>query len=238
MAVKLSLKTELDVPVEVDGIVPSVVGGKTLEEIQSLEVYHGNRVVKLGEIFNVSLEEGEENLLICEGDFSKVKWLGKGMDGGKILVRGNVGPHCGAFMKGGEITVEGHADDYLGAEMVEGVITVTGNAGSYTGAAYHGSMNGMKGGKILLEGNAGSYLGEKMKEGYIEVRGNAGDFVGYKMSGGKIVILGDSGITGAAMKGGEITVKGKCELPPSLKEEDGKYVGDILEGGKGVVITG
>ena len=233
----LKLREELVVPVEVDGLLPSVISGKNEDEIKSIEVYHGNRRVPLGEIFSITVKEGDDDTIICEGDFSKIKWLGSGMDGGKIIVKGNVGVHCGAKMKSGEIIVEGNADDYLGAEMSGGRIEVKGDAGSYVGSAYHGSVKGMSGGEIVIHGNAGNYIGEKMSDGNITVKGNAGDFIGYRMSGGLIKIEGDSGITGAGMLGGKIIVEGVCEVPPTFERSDEGFVGDFVEGGKGVLVT-
>ncbi len=234
----LRLKNEIEVPVEMDGILPSAISGKSREEIEAMKIYHGNRIVSLGEIFHVSVEEGDEDTILCDGDFSKVKWLGSGMDGGRILVRGNAGVHCGARMKDGEILIEGNADDYLGAEMTGGKIEVKGNAGNYVGSAYHGDTKGMRGGEIIIHGSAGNFVGEKMSQGSITIKGNAGDFVGYRMSGGMITVEGDAGITGASMLGGRITVEGDCIVPPTFERTEDGLTGDFIEGGKGVLITG
>jgi len=234
----LKLREEIDVPVEIDGILPSTLSGKSLDEIKAMKIHHGNRKISLDEIFDIAIEDGDEDTLICEGDFSKVKWLGYEMDGGRIVVRGNAGVHCGAKMKDGEIIIEGSADDYLGAEMTGGKIEVKGDAGNYVGSAYHGNARGMRGGEIIIHGSAGNFAGEKMSDGSITIKGDAGDFVGYRMSGGVITIEGNAGIAGASMMGGKIIVEGNCIIPPTFEKTEEGLKGDFIEGGKGVLITG
>lgn len=229
----LIIKPKVDFEVNVEAeITPELA--EDIEKAKKFTVYYGKLEVSLEELFEVE-KEGDERILILEGDFSRVKWIGKGMVDGEIIIKGDVGANCGAFMKGGKITIEGNADDWLGAEMENGEITVRGNAKNLVGCPYWGNLVGMRGGKITVEGNAGSYIGEKMKDGIIEVMGDAGDFVGTEMKGGTIIIHGSCGIVGGDMKDGEIRIGGDFELVPAFRKTDDGFVGDVNVKGKGII---
>jgi formylmethanofuran dehydrogenase subunit C len=225
-------KVDFEVNVEAE-ITPELALAET-DEIKKFIVYYGKFEVPLEELFEV-IKEGEDRVILLEGDFSRVKWVGKGMLDGEIIVKGNIGANCGAFMKGGRIVIEGDADDWVGAEMENGEIIVKGNARNLVACPYWGNLKGMKGGKITIEGNAGSYIGEKMVGGEIEIKGNAGDFVGTEMKGGIIKIHGNCGIAGGDMKGGEIRIGGNFELVPTFRKTDEGFIGDVNVDGKGIV---
>jgi len=230
----LVIRPRSDFEVNVEAEITPELATKPVEEIRRFRVYYGNRLVPLEELFDLE-KKGDEEVLILEGDFSRVKWVGMGMQSGEIIVKGNIGAHCGAFMKGGKIVIEGNADDWLGAEMEGGEIIVKGNTRHLVACPYWGDLEGMKGGKITIEGNAGNYIGEKMCGGEIEIKGNAGDFIGTEMKDGRIVIHGSCGYVGGDMKGGEILIGGSFELVPAfVKMEDG-FVGDVNVGGQGKV---
>ncbi len=230
----LILKPKFYFEVHVEAEITPELAEMDTGEIEEFEVYYGKFARKLGELFEVK-KEGDGKVVILDGDFSRVKWIGKGMKEGEIIVKGNVGLHCGAYMEGGRIVVEGNADDWLGAEMKGGEIIVKGNAGNRVGCNYWGESEGMKGGRIVVEGDARNYVGERMIDGFIEIKGNAGDFVGTEMKGGTIVVHGNCGYVGWDMKGGEIRIGGNfCLLPPFIKSED-HWLGDINVKGKGII---
>ena len=211
--ITLTLKEILTIPLEADAIRPDTFADKSRQEIKALPLYHGNKERKLGEIFEVRGERSDRIRVI--GDLSRVKKIGYGMKGGRIVIEGNVGMHLGATMKGGEIVVEGNASDWLGAEMRGGLIRVKGNAGNLIGAAYRGSKRGMNRGTIIVEGNAGNEVGERMRRGLIVILGDARDFVGSYMIAGSIIVFGKIGERpGAGMKRGTIvTFQEPCLLP-------------------------
>src|SRR6478672_8203329 len=133
------------IPLEAECLTPDLLAGKSARAIADLPLQHGNTQVPLGEFFAMDDDAGDQEVVI-EGDCSRVKWLGAGMTGGRLTVRGNAGMHLGSEMKGGELVVHGHAGDWVGAEMRGGLIRVHGNAGHLVGAAYRGSRLGMRGG--------------------------------------------------------------------------------------------
>jgi len=243
-------KVMFEVPVEVENISPDVFANLSLDEIKKLEVYEGNRKRALGELFEVSEEEGEgEIVVVLNGDFSKVCRVGEGMSFGEILVSGNLGSFAGYKMRGGKITVKGNVGGWLGAHMVKGTIEVFGDAGDHVGASLRGLRKGkgMSGGLIVIHGNAGAEVGAGMVKGTIIVEGNCGPLPGYAMMGGNILIKGNCpGKAGARMTGGKIVVCGRIgeilpsfyidSIVPSVKVKKVKYegpfylfLGDALE---------
>jgi len=79
------------------------------------------------------------------GDFLGAALPGnkRGMKGGTILVKGNVGERAGDHMRRGNILIEGNAGDYCGSRMTAGTIAVMGQTGRYLGYA-------MRRGTLLL----------------------------------------------------------------------------------------
>ena len=254
MTVSLRPKYSFTVPVNAQNISSGTFESKTIEEIKALKIWEGNKQRSLGELFEVSGENGRtptEVSIRIFGDVHKVKRIGEEMSGGEIIIEGDAGMHLGEKMKGGKIIVSGDAGSWLGAMMKGGSIAVRGNAGDYVGAAYRGSTEGMRGGTIIIHGNVGNEVGCFMRNGLIKIYGNAGQFVGMHMRNGTIFVRGDSdGRAGASMIGGKIVLLGSAAsvLPTftidSVKkkvEVDGEevqgpfylFTGDIAEKGKG-----
>jgi formylmethanofuran dehydrogenase subunit C len=198
-----TLKEQPSVPLEAEALCPDTIAGLAPDAVRGLPVFLGKRQCRLDDFFDVEGEAGDE--LEIRGDARNVKWIGRGMTRGSILIQGNAGMHLGAYMKGGTIEVTGNASDWVGAEMSSGLIRVRGNAGGQVGAAYRGSASGMKDGTILIEGAAGIEVGMRMKRGTIAVGGPVRDFAGLQMKGGTIFLLSGAEIrTGAWMVRGTI----------------------------------
>ncbi len=214
--ISLRPKQEFAVPLEAETITPDAFAGNPPSRIEGLPVVQGNVEAKLGDFFSVGGDAGD--VIRLEGDFSRVKYIGKAMTRGRIEVYGDAGMHLGAEMRGGEIVVHGNAGDWAGAEMRGGMLRVMGNAGHLVGGAYRGSEKGMRGGTILVGGSVGNETGCAMRRGVIAVGGSAGDFTGVMMLAGTIFAFGTLGIrTGAGMKRGTIVVfDGDGGSPPLL----------------------
>jgi formylmethanofuran dehydrogenase subunit C len=239
------------IPVEAECISPDKFAGLALDDIRALAVWHGNQKKRIADLFTVSGDdEGkavEETCILLEGDFSTVKRIGEAMTAGQIEVKGDAGMHAGNGMRGGTLRIDGNAGDWLGREMRGGSILALGNAGNYAGAGYRGERCGMRAGEIEIRGSAGLYLGEHMCGGEITVGGNAGDFPGVAMRGGTITIGGDTYLPGAEMVKGKIVVHGKARLLASYQQLEtvdleersfAKFVGDLVENGKGEIYLG
>jgi len=238
----LNLKYDESIPVEAEAITPDNFSNKTKEEIEELDLYLGNKVVKLRDIFDVSVDGDktakiDETRIIIKGNAYRIKRIGEGMTEGEIVVEGSVDMRCGAMMQGGRITVKGNADSWTGQEMAGGEIIIEGDAEDYVGSAYRGALSGMSGGKITIKGNVGLYLGEKMSGGEIIVEGDADMLAGLEMTGGMITIKGDAIMPGGEMTGGEVVVMGDViDRLPTFKyvgietKENAileKYAGDL-----------
>jgi len=211
----LTLKERPHVPLEAESLSPDRIGKLSHAELRALPVVLGKRQCRLDDFFEVEGDGSEE--LEIRGDAGRVKWVGRGMTRGRILISGNAGMHLGAYMKGGSIEVTGSASDWVGAEMRGGVIRIGGDAGGQIGAAYRGSLAGMNGGTILIEGSAGVEVGMRMRRGVIAVRGRVRDFAGLQMKGGTIVLMGGAEVrTGAWMVRGTIICLTPVRLLPTF----------------------
>ena len=211
MRVALTLKEPPTVPLEAETLTPDTTAVLSHDEICALPVHLGKRQRRLDDFFTVEGERSDE--IEIHGDATRVKWIGRGMTRGRIVIRGAVGMHLGSAMKGGAIEVFGNVSDWLGAEMTGGVIRVHGNAGGQVGAAYRGSLSGMRDGTILIDGSAGLEVGMRMKRGIIAVGGKVRDFAGLQMKGGTIVLGGGAELrTGAWMVRGTIISLTPVEL--------------------------
>jgi formylmethanofuran dehydrogenase subunit C len=215
MSLELTLHTAPEAPLEAEALSPDRLAGLSESEVAALPLLHGNETVRVGDFFTVSGRANGE--LRLEGDLSRVKLVGIGMSGGRIVIDGNVGMHVGSAMSGGEIVVAGDAGDWAGEEMSGGRIVIKGNAGHMVGCAIRGSPIGILGGEIIVHGNAGNEVGNAMRNGLIAVGGDTGDFTGVNLLAGTIIVLGRLGWrTGAGMKRGSIVSMQEAQLLPTF----------------------
>jgi formylmethanofuran dehydrogenase subunit C len=199
-------------PLEVDGILPANVAGRSIAEIERLPVQHGNRQATLGEFFTIS-GNVDDGGCVWRGDLQGVHRIGEAMADGWLRVEGDAGRHVGARMQGGRIDLVGSASDWLGAELRRGLIHVRGDAGRAVGAAYIGSPSGMTGGMILIDGNVGDEAGHTMRRGVIAVGGYAGAFAAISMIAGTVLVAKGCGPRPAAgMRRGSL-VMGHAAAP-------------------------
>jgi formylmethanofuran dehydrogenase subunit C len=225
--VTLKLRKPIDkplIPIEAENIAPDIFAGKTLEEINQLIIWRGNKKITLSDVFEISgddlTEKSADQIEIAiADDIPKYKRIGQQMTAGKITIHGSVGMHLGFQMAGGKIEVFGHADDFAGANMTAGEIIIHQNAGHYLGGSYRGDWQGMKGGKILVKGNVKNECGIWMRNGLIEIEGDAQMFLGMHLHKGTIIVHGAvESRAGAEMTGGEIIITGKLlYLLPSFE---------------------
>lgn len=202
---KIVNKKILQIPVEAEIFSPNILAGKTINEVENMKVFSGNKIFRVKDIFELEGEISDQTncqTLIFEGDFQKVKYIGARMTGGNIIINGDAGMHTGAEMSGGEIRVKGSVRDWAGAEMKGGLMIIEEDAGHQLGCAYRGSSEGMTGGCIVVKGDVGTEAGSNMRRGMIVIKGDADQFVGAHSNGGQIFIFGKaSKRIGAMAKG-------------------------------------
>ncbi|QDU97251.1 formylmethanofuran dehydrogenase subunit C [Lignipirellula cremea] len=213
MPVTLTLKQSSLLPIEVEGVLPHTIVGRSLAEVERLPIFCGKDQLALADLFTVA-GDTREPALVWRGDLANVHWLGAKMQDGLLRVEGNAGRHVGSQMKGGRIEVHGNTGDWTGAEMLAGQLHVRGDAGDQPGAAYRGSLRGMQGGLLMIEGSAGREAGRRMRRGMLAVGGAIGDMAGFQMLAGTLLFLGSGGIRhGAGMRRGTLVF---CGDPPTL----------------------
>ena len=207
MPLKLHLKNQLHVPLNVDRVLPENASAK---DFHSMRVDEGNHAGQLSDYFDMDGTAVEDQTLCFSGDLQNVYGIGAGMTCGTIEVQGNTGPFVGRRMSGGKIVVGGNTDDYLGAEMTGGQIVVRGDAGNYVGANGPGGKYGMNRGTIFISGSAGQSLGRRMRRGTIVVQESVGPLCGWEMLAGTILVFGSTGDNaGLDMKRGSIILAGE-----------------------------
>jgi formylmethanofuran dehydrogenase subunit C len=213
--ITLTLTQQPSVPLEAEVLSPDVLAELSNADIRALPVYLGKRQRRVDDFFEV--DGGSSDQITIRGDAARVKWIGRAMTRGRIVVDGHAGMHLGAYMSGGTIEVSGNGSDWIGAEMSGGLIRIGGNAGGQIGAAYRGSSTGMRDGTILVGGSAGLEVGMRMKRGIIAVAGPVRDFAGLQMKGGTIVLGGGAELrTGAWMMRGTIISLRPVPLMPTF----------------------
>ena len=230
MALVVCQQVETKIPIDVTGVTPEALVGKSNQQISKFPVRHGRHQVELGDLFKVSGSLGDSKTLVFDGLLKSVHWIGAGQRGGTIQIQSATGRHVGSQMSGGRIICQSSVSDYLGIEMTGGSITVAGDAGDCVGGHYPGSKFGMNRGSILISGNAGKGLGQAMRRGTIVVAGNAGELAGWNMLAGTIVVLGNcERHAGASMKRGTIAIAGDRapQLLPTFTQ-GGQYRVPIL----------
>jgi formylmethanofuran dehydrogenase subunit C len=199
--------------IDLRGLLPATLAGQAAGAVAQQRVWHGNEMLALGDLFDVSAGEGDPLLLHLEGDLSRFDRLGWGLAQGTIRADGPVGDYVGAQMSAGEIHVRGNAGLLAGCEMSGGRLLVDGDAGDYAAGALPGSMDGMRGGVLVVRGDAGERFGDRMRRGTAVVHGNAGDFFASRLVAGTLALGGRCGAhPGYGMRRGSLVFAGA--LPP------------------------
>ena len=179
-----------------------------------------------------NMQYAELNKMIRDSDEQKFtlenvlgqRYIGAGLSGKEILIKGTPGNALGAYLNGAKISVHGNAQDATGDTMNDGTIFIHGSSGDATGYA-------MRGGRIYVEGSTGYRAGIHMKayqekKPVLIVGGTAGSFLGEYQAGGLIVVLGlDRGdrpivgnFCGTGMHGGRMFLRTDT-LPPDLPKQ-------------------
>ena len=178
----------------------------------------------------------------CTGDAavtgcSGQRFIGAGLERGKLILSGTPGNALGAYLNGASIEVCGNAQDAVGDTMNAGRIVVRGSIGDAAGYA-------MRGGELYVQGDAGYRAGIHMKAygdklPVVVIGGKAGSFLGEYQAGGVIVVLGltesarpiVSNFPCTGMHGGKLFLRSDCKnillpkqviaRPASHKDLDG-----------------
>jgi formylmethanofuran dehydrogenase subunit C len=201
----LRMKQTPSLRIDMRGVTPSA-------DVPRLHVGHGNTLVPLAELFSITPRK--DGQLVFEGDCSRCDRIGWQMDGGTLMVDGDVGDYVGAGLRSGEMLVRGNARDLAACEVAGGVLTIEGNAGDFAASTLPGSMDGMRGGTLVIKGNVGERCADRMRRGSVIVFGNSGDFLASRLVAGTIALGGHAGAhVGYGMRRGSIVFAGEAPQP-------------------------
>ena len=163
----LSLRQRPDQRLDLSALVPDRLVGKSVADIERIDLSTSRRRVDVGEVFRVRAGGPEQMRL--EGACDRLDLIGHGMSSGEMIVEGDVGAKAGRLMNGGRLVIEGHAGPWAASGMQAGHLEITGSAGDRLGGPLAGEVAGMRGGLVLVGGNAGERAGDRMRRGTIVI---------------------------------------------------------------------
>lgn len=179
----LTLKAAPSELIDLSELIPSKIAGFSAADVARLKA-NASGSLEIGDLFDVAGSAGDT--IVVAGSSSFLDMIGAGLDGGTVVIEGNVGNGVGQGMKSGRIDARGSVGQFLGSGLKAGLITVKGSAGDLAGAIRPGAKFGMLGGIVVVDGNVGARAGERMRRGAIIARGTFGPAAGSRMVGGTL----------------------------------------------------
>ncbi len=186
-----SLREAPDQRLDLSPLVPQNLAGKTVAEIERIELQTTRVRVAAGEVFRI--REGDPDRILIEGGAERFDRVGMGMASGSIRVEGEVGVEAGRLMSGGHLTIRGDAGPFAGSRMKGGTLDIEGDAGDRLGGPLSGETVGMSGGLLHVRGDAGGRAGDRLRRGLMLIEGGAGPCAGSRMIAGTLAIGGEAG---------------------------------------------
>jgi formylmethanofuran dehydrogenase subunit C len=209
----LSLRHRPDQRLDLSPLVPHLLAGKTVADIERTTVNTTRHHLAVGDVFRV--RAGDPRQVRIEDACDRLDLVGHGMTGGEIIIDGDVGIKAGRSMSGGRLIIHGNAGPWAASRMTAGYLEITGAAGDRLGGPLPGEIAGMRGGVVMVRGDVGERAGDRMRRGSIIVEGNAGSHVGSRMLAGTLIVRRTAGpMPGYLMRRGTI-VLGTTGMPLS-----------------------
>ena len=203
---------------DLSGLTPSALNGKSEGEIAALEIGTTRRRVTVGDVFVV--QPGDVEDFVFEGGSERLDRIGAGMSSGSIRVLGDVGVEAGRRMSGGALRIEGSAGAFTGSGLQGGLLEIAGDVGERLGGPLAGETEGVSGGVIHVLGAASERAGDRQRRGLIVIEGAAGAHAGSRMIAGTLVIGAEAGpLQGYLMNRGTILLAaGTQEMTPTFRD--------------------
>jgi formylmethanofuran dehydrogenase subunit C len=206
-----SLRGTPDQRLDLSPLIAQNLAGKTVSEIERIELGTTRVRVSVGDMFRV--REGDPATILIEGGAERFDRVGMGMTSGVIRIEGEVGVQAGRLMSGGALTIGGDAGPFAGSGMKGGTLDIEGDAGERLGGPLSGETLGMSGGVLHVRGDAGERAGDRLRRGFILIEGRAGPYAGSRMIAGTLAIGGEAGdLPGYLMGRGTILLGGGATL--------------------------
>ena len=213
----LTLRERLDDRLDLSPLVPHALAGKTIRQIERIELQTGHRPINLADVFRV--RAGDIEQIRIQGGCDRLDYIGQEMNSGELIVEGNVGIQAGRLLSGGRLTVLGNTGPWAASGMKAGVFEIRGTAGDRLGGPLAGEIAGMRGGIVVVRGSVGKRAGDRMRRGTIIIEGQAGDYAGSRMIAGTLIVRGSAGpLAGFLLKRGTIVLGGSAELSPTFMD--------------------
>jgi formylmethanofuran dehydrogenase subunit C len=211
-----SLREAPDQRLDLSPLILENLAGKTLAEIERIELQTTRMRVTAGDVFRI--REGDPAAIVIEGGAERLDRVGMNMASGSIRVEGEVGVEAGRLMSGGQLTIRGDAGPFAGSRMKGGALDIEGDAGERLGGPLSGETIGMSGGLLHVRGGVGTRAGDRLRRGFILIEGRAGAYAGSRMIAGTLAIGGEAGdLPGYLMGRGTILLgQGATLLSPSF----------------------
>jgi formylmethanofuran dehydrogenase subunit C len=212
----LSLREAPDQRLDLSPLVSTNLVGKTLAEIERIELQTTRMRITVGDVFRI--REGDPDTIVIEGGAERFDRVGMSMASGSIRVEGGVGVEAGRLMSGGQLTIRGDAGPFAGSAMKGGTLGIDGDAGDRLGGPLRGETIGMSGGVLHVRGDAGERAADRLRRGFILIEGRAGAYAGSRMIAGTLAIGGEAGdLPGYLMGRGSILLgRGATLFSPSF----------------------
>ncbi len=140
----LRLRAAPEQRLDMSCLTPQRLGGKSLREIDGVELQTTRRAVRVGDLFHAS--DGSAEHIVIAGGSERFDRVGEGMSAGSITVDGDVGIRAGRRMAGGRLTINGNAGHWTASGMAAGFIEIAGGVGDRLGGPLAGEVHGMSGG--------------------------------------------------------------------------------------------
>lgn len=202
---------------DLEGLTPTRLAGRSMAEIARVPIGADSGAVALGDVFAISGTAGDE--IVIEGCMDALDGIGAGMDGGTMLVEGDVGDGAASAMSGGRLDIRGNAGNGLATGLGGGLVTVSGRVGDRAGGPRHGERFGMAGGTVVVGGDIGDRAGDRMRRGTMVIKGRCGTGTGSRMMGGTIwAERGLGAMPGALMRRGTLIAPHLDEVPATFAD--------------------
>jgi len=212
----LTLRHRPDQRLDLSPVVPHLIAGRSVAEIERIEVQTTRRRVSVGDVFRLRM--GDPERIRIEGSSDRLDRVGHSMTSGEVFVDGDVGTQAGRLMAGGSLTITGNTGPWAASGMKGGRLEIRGTTGAFLAAPLAGEMAGMRGGLVIIRGRAGERAGDRMRRGTIVIEGEAGAYAGSRMIAGSLLVAKKAGpLPGYLMKRGSIVLGAGCEaLSPTF----------------------
>jgi formylmethanofuran dehydrogenase subunit C len=201
----LTLRQRPDQRLDLSRLVPHLLAGKTISDIERTALNTTRHPVYVGDAFR--LRPGDSQHIRIVGSCDRIDRVGCEMTEGDIVVEGDVGVQAGRLMSGGRLVISGSAGPSAASAMTGGYLDIAGSAGDRLGGPLAGEIAGMRGGIVMVRGDAGDRAGDRMRRGTIVVDGKAGSHAGSRMLAGTLIVRGAVGtLPGYLMRRGTIVL--------------------------------